>query len=93
MKIEIPEPLLTKESSLFDKASSSRGRCSIPRVFENLWTVTDLAQYLRVSEKTVYDWVHKREVPFQKVNRLVRFKPSEIEKWLNSKGESHYGDR
>ena len=59
------------------------------RFFENFWTVTDLAEYLSVREKTVYDWVHKREIPFQKVNRLLRFRPSDIEKWLSSKGGSH----
>lgn len=63
------------------------------RVFEKLWTVTDTAEFLQVSEKTVYDWVHKREIPFHKVHRLVRFKPREIEKWLNSEGRSHYGNR
>lgn len=53
-------------------------------VFDNLWTVTDTANYLNVSDKTIYDWVHKREIPFIKINRLVRFRPKEIEKWLNS---------
>jgi len=61
-------------------------------VFDNLWTVTDLAQFLRVSDKTIYDWVHKRVIPFHKANRLVRFKPAEIERWLSSKGESHHGN-
>lgn len=60
-------------------------------LFENLWTVTDTAEFLKVREKTIYDWVHKKQVPFIKVNRLLRFKPSEIAKWLQTGG--HYGDR
>ncbi len=60
-------------------------------LFENLWTVTDTAEFLKVSEKTVYDWVHKKQVPFVKINRLLRFQPGEIKKWLQNGG--HYGDR
>lgn len=68
---------------MFDKVSalSDKNR----KFFENLWTVTDLARFLRVQESTVYQWVHEKKVPFHKVNRLVRFKPSEIEKWLLGK--------
>lgn len=59
--------------------------------FQNLWTVTDTANFLKVSKKTVYDWVHKRQIPFIKVRRLLRFKPEEIAKWLHTGG--HYGNR
>jgi len=55
--------------------------------FEKFWTVTDLAEYLRVSPKTIYDWVHQRVIPFHKVRgTLLRFKPSEIERWLSEEG-------
>ncbi len=57
--------------------------------FENFWTVTETAHFLKVSPKTIYDWVHKREIPFHKIKRLLRFKPSEIEKWLAENG-GHY---
>lgn len=59
-------------------------------LFENLWTVTDTAEYLKVSEKTIYDWVYKRQIPFHKCNRLLRFRPSEIAKWFSKGG--HYGN-
>jgi len=68
---------------------SARQGTREPSLFENLWTVTDVARFLQVEKKTVYDWVHKRSIPFHKLNRLVRFKPREIETWLTSKGESH----
>jgi excisionase family DNA binding protein len=58
--------------------------------FENLWTVTDLAAHLQVSPKTVYDWVHHRVIPFTKIRgRLLRFRPSEIERWLSQEGGQH----
>jgi excisionase family DNA binding protein len=72
----------------YEFPSSPKGQ----RVFEKLWTVTDLAEHLRVPEKTIYDWVYKRSLPVYKVGRLSRFKPSEIEKWLCSERDSHYGN-
>lgn len=52
--------------------------------FENFWTVTDLAGHLKVSPATIYDWVHQRVIPYQKIRgRLLRFRPSEIEQWLS----------
>lgn len=59
-------------------------------IFENLWTVEETAKYLRVSNKTIYDWVHKRQIPFLKLKRLLRFSPNEIAKWLSNGG--HNGD-
>jgi excisionase family DNA binding protein len=62
--------------------------CSCDRIhtelFDKLWTVKDLSEYLQAKTKTIYDWVHRREIPFVKVGRLVRFRPSEIEKWLST---------
>ncbi len=60
--------------------------------FENFWTVTETAEFLNVSPKTIYDWVHKREIPFHKLKRLLRFRRSEIEKWLTGNG-GHGVDR
>lgn len=78
---------------MFDNSHPKKDSFSTKRslVFENLWTVADLAEYLRVSKQTIYDWVHKREIPFHKVNRLVRFRPSQIEKWLLERS-NHDGD-
>jgi excisionase family DNA binding protein len=55
--------------------------------FEKYWKVTDLADHLKVSPYTIYDWVHRRVIPFHKLRgSLLRFKPSEIEKWLSQEG-------
>ena len=62
-------------------------------LFEKLWTVEELSEYLKVSVKTIYDWVHKKTIPFQKINRLLRFRPSEIEKWLSHQKENNHGNR
>lgn len=38
-----------------------------------LLTVKELAIYLKVSQATVYDWVHRRIVPHYKIGRHLRF--------------------
>lgn len=59
-----------------------------PLIFENLWKVEEVAEYLRMSPNTIYDKVHSKTIPFLKIGRLVRFRPNEIEKWLNKQQES-----
>jgi excisionase family DNA binding protein len=52
----------------------------------NLMTVKDVAEYMRLSEQTIQRYVLKREVPFHKVKRVIRFRFSEIEKWIDAGG-------
>jgi nitrogen PTS system EIIA component len=48
-------------------------------------TLEEVAEYLRVSERTVYDWANKSEIPCGKLGTTWRFKRSEVEKWVDSK--------
>lgn len=52
---------------------------------EEILTIEDVAKYLRVSERTVYDWAQKGIVPAGKIGTVWRFKRSEIEKWVNDR--------
>jgi excisionase family DNA binding protein len=52
---------------------------------ENYWRVQEVAVALQISVQTVYRYVANGEIPFHKLNRSVRFKPSEIERWIESK--------
>ena len=52
---------------------------------ESYWKVNDLAAVLQISVQTIYRYVANGEIPFHKLNRAVRFKPSEIESWIESK--------
>jgi excisionase family DNA binding protein len=45
----------------------------------------ELAKRLDVKESTIRSWVFKKEIPFLKINRLVRFRESAIQKWLGGK--------
>ena len=48
-------------------------------------TIDEVAKYLRVSERTVYDWAQRGDIPSGKIGTVWRFKKSEIEKWVNEK--------
>lgn len=52
---------------------------------DTILTIEEVAEYLRVSERTVYDWSQKGEIPAGKIGTVWRFKKSEIEKWVNEK--------
>ena len=61
-------------------------------VFENkiaggrqLLTVNELAHFLNVKVKTLYSMVHRSEIPFIKVGRLLRFNREQIETWLSKR--------
>ncbi len=54
-------------------------------VEDNILTIDEVAKYLRVSERTVYEWAQKGEIPSGKIGTVWRFKKSEIEKWVNDR--------
>ncbi len=54
-------------------------------VEDDILTIEEVAKYLRVSERTVYDWAQKGEIPSGKIGTVWRFKKSEIEKWVNER--------
>ena len=48
-------------------------------------TLEEVAKYLRVSERTVYDWAQKGELPAGKLGTAWRFRKKDIEKWVDGK--------
>jgi PTS system nitrogen regulatory IIA component len=52
---------------------------------DDILTIEEVAKYLRVSERTVYDWAQKGEIPSGKIGTVWRFKKAEIEKWVNAR--------
>jgi PTS system nitrogen regulatory IIA component len=49
-------------------------------------TIEELANYLKVAEQTLRRWVLNREIPFCKIKKVIRFRVSEIEKWVDNRG-------
>jgi len=54
-------------------------------IMETYWKVSDVAAAIQVSVQTVYRYVANGEIPFHNLNKAVRFKPSEIENWMESR--------
>lgn len=47
--------------------------------------IKTLSRMFKIKQKTIYDWVHKAQIPHYKMGRLVRFDYDEIKKWLSEK--------
>jgi excisionase family DNA binding protein len=53
---------------------------------ETYLTIEELAGYLKLAEQTIRRWVLNREIPFHKIKKVIRFRVSEIEKWIDDSG-------
>jgi excisionase family DNA binding protein len=49
---------------------------------KELLTTDELAEYLSVKEQWVYDRVHSKGIPFLKAGKYLRFRKSEIDRWM-----------
>ena len=58
---------------------------------DTILTIEEVANYLRVSDRTVYDWAQRGEIPAGKIGTVWRFKKSEVEKWVNERLSSSGG--
>ena len=46
-------------------------------------TIEELAAMLKLSEQTIRRYVLNKTVPYRKIKKAVRFRLSEIEKWID----------
>ena len=51
--------------------------------YESLWTVSDAANFLRMSRDWVYRAAERGDLPYRKVGANLRFVPSELRAWLD----------
>lgn len=56
--------------------------------FPQLMDVSELAQYLRLSHQAIYSMCYRRELPFIKIGRRLRFSPEAIAEFLKDKANS-----
>jgi len=45
-------------------------------------TIEDLADYLKVTRRTIYDWLKHNKIPALKLVGQWRFKKDKIDDWL-----------
>lgn len=48
-------------------------------------TVEEVAELLRVSPRSIYDWVSQRQIPFHKAGRRTIFLLDEILAWTSER--------
>ncbi len=58
---------------------------------DDIWTIKELAAYLRLKEKTAYALVAKGEIPGFKVGGSWRFRHADIDKWISEKAKQNEG--
>ena len=52
-----------------------------------LMTIEDLASYLRVTRRTIYEWLKHNKIPAVKLVGQWRFKRDKIDAWLENKSQ------
>ncbi len=45
-------------------------------------TIDEVSEYLGIKKSSLYAKVERKEIPYYKVGRLVRFKKSDIDPWM-----------
>lgn len=51
---------------------------------EHLLTIEEVAAILNVKKSKLRSMIFRREIPYRKVGRLVRFRRREVELWLDN---------
>jgi excisionase family DNA binding protein len=57
-------------------------------VTSGLMTIEDLADYLKVSRRTIYEWLKGHKIPAVKLVGQWRFKRDKIDAWLDKSSKS-----
>jgi len=52
-------------------------------------TIEDLADYLKVTRRTIYDWLKHNKIPALKLVGQWRFKKDKIDDWLDGQSQHH----
>ncbi len=50
-------------------------------------TISDLAGYLKVTRRTIYEWLKWKKIPAVKLVGQWRFKRDKIDEWLEKQSE------
>ncbi len=53
-----------------------------------LMTIDDLAAYLKVSRRTIYEWLKRNKVPALKIVGQWRFKRDRIDAWMEQQAHA-----
>ncbi len=51
----------------------------------SLMTIQQASEYLQIKAKTLYAWTESGEIPHYKIGRLIRFKKTDIDNWIEER--------
>jgi len=66
------------------------GEANVMNNIESLMTIDDLKNYLKVSRRTIYDWLKHDKIPALKLVGQWRFQKEKIDAWMEQKMSSKY---
>ncbi len=52
---------------------------------EELMTIAEVARFTKLKVATLRKYVAKESIPFQRLGSAIRFKPSEVQAWVDSR--------
>lgn len=60
-------------------------------IFDNqgFLSISCLTRLLNVPEKTIRHWIYRREIPFYKIGRHIRFDPKDIQQWISDRRQTY----
>jgi len=53
---------------------------------DHLLTIEEAAKFLKVAVTTIYDYVHRREIPHSKIRKRLYFSKAALVEWINTSG-------
>jgi len=56
-------------------------------VQKTLYSSKEIADYLGISKDTLYRMIKRKQIPFYKVGKLIKFDRSEINAWVSNNGK------
>ncbi|GHV44901.1 hypothetical protein AGMMS49546_29620 [Spirochaetia bacterium] len=56
---------------------------------EQLLDINDVAKLTKLSVAVLRKYVLTHQIPFHKIFKAIRFRPSEIDQWINTSGKVH----
>ena len=55
----------------------------VEKGLEPIYTVPEVAQYLKISKSKAYHLVQRREIPYIRIGKNVRIRHSDLMQWLD----------
>ena len=61
------------------------GSNKVEMMNSGLMTIDDLAKYLKITRRTIYEWLKQNKIPAVKLVGQWRFRKDKIDDWLDQK--------